>query len=105
MADNTAGPTGGIDTQRTREIQEKIDAATQTVQQNIELAAQRGEQLDHIQQQTETIATGAAQFQQRSKKLEKKLWYKNMKMTIMITIIVLVILAVIVAVIVMQKDK
>ncbi len=101
MAENAPGPVGDIDTERTRELQEKIDKATATVEKNIELAAQRGEQLDHIQQQTETIATGAAQFQQRSHKLEKKLWYKNMKMTMICTVVFILAILVIVGILVM----
>lgn len=95
MAEPQPVAAGGVDTQRTREIQDKLDQTTQAVQQNIDMATQRGEHLDNLQEQTANIAEGAEQFQKKSHKLEKKLWWKNMKMTMIITVVVIVLLLII----------
>lgn len=54
---HSAAPTPGsnIDSQKTKEIQSKVDTATKTMEQNIHAATQRGESLNELQDKTRKI--------------------------------------------------
>lgn len=41
-----------VDTEKTKEIMTKVDAATKTMEQNIQAATQRGESLNELQDKT-----------------------------------------------------
>lgn len=87
-------PTTGtsINTEKTREIQEKVTKATKTMEENVQLASQRGESLNELQDKSQAVATSSKQFSKNANIVKKNLWWKNMKFTLILIFVILCIL-------------
>lgn len=81
-----------VDTQKTKDIQAKVDNATQTMEKNIQAATQRGESLTDLQDKTAAVAAQSQAFSKNAKVVKKNLWWKNMKFTIIVTIVIICVL-------------
>lgn len=90
---------------KTKRIKGEIQEVQGIMEENINTARTRGENLDDLAAKTADLEMGANQFNQNSAKVKKNLWYKNMKMTVMLTVIALVIIAIIIGVIIFQSKS
>jgi len=99
----TTGTTVG--TEKTREIQDKVNKATKTMEENVQLASQRGESLNELQDKSQAVATSSKQFSKNANIVKKNLWWKNMKFTLILIFVILCILAGIGALIYFQTSK
>lgn len=76
----------------------KVNSVKLVMQENVDAALQNCVKLDHIERQAEELHQAAGIFNDSSRRLRNKLWWKNMKMNLIIGGSVLVIIIVIVAV-------
>ena len=63
---------------------------------NINIATQRGEQLDSLQDKTDNLAVSAQGFRRGANRVRKQMWWKDMKMRMCLIIAVIVLILVIV---------
>ncbi|KAF2479671.1 synaptobrevin-domain-containing protein [Neohortaea acidophila] len=95
-------PPGGSRIARTRSSSlltissQQIDEATNTMQNNMMLASQRGENLDSLQNKTDNLATQADGFRRGANRVRKQMWWKDMKMRMCIIIGIIILLVVII---------
>lgn len=75
---------------------QQIDEATNTMQNNMMLASQRGENLDSLQNKTDNLATQADGFRRGANRVRKQMWWKDMKMRMCIIIGIIILLVVII---------
>ena len=66
------------------------------MQSNLNKTAQRGEQLDVLNQKTDNLSTQANSFRRGANKVRKQMWWKDMKMRICIIVGIIVLLIVII---------
>lgn len=76
----------------------QVDEVVGVMQNNIQRVIEREDHLDDLARRSENMQTGASQFQEASRNLKKKYWWKNTKMIlIMVGIVVLLILIIVLA--------
>ncbi|WWC68239.1 uncharacterized protein I206_102162 [Kwoniella pini CBS 10737] len=74
-------------------VQKELDSTKQVLFNNIDKINERGQRLDHLEQQTQDLSIQSRTFNQTAKKANRAMWWKNKKWTIAISILVIVILA------------
>eukprot|EP00050_Salpingoeca_kvevrii_P017071 m.61437 g.61437 ORF g.61437 m.61437 type:complete len:75 (-) comp7337_c1_seq1:1045-1269(-) len=72
--------------------------------QNIEKVLQRGEHIDILVDKSENLATEAVRFNKSSKKLQKRMYWKNKKMCMILSLVAVVII-IIIALIIWSQTK
>jgi len=77
----------------------KKDLETVRVQmnENIEVVMQRGEKLDLLIEKTETLSNNSSTFRRNATTLQRKIWWKNMKLTIGCVIGVIILIYIIIS--------
>jgi len=63
---------------------------------NINMTAQRGENIDRLQNKTDALADQATVFRRGASKVRKQMWWKDMKMRMCIIIGIILLLVVII---------
>lgn len=96
------GATGGGN-DKTKAIQEEIDATVGIMQDNIRKVTERGARLDTLQDQTDTLAVSAQGFRRGANKVRKAMWWKDMKYRLLIIGGVVLLLVIIIVVPIMTK--
>ena len=82
---------------RTAAIQAQIDDTVGIMRENINKVAERGEQLDSLQDKTDNLAVSAQGFRRGANRVRKAMWWKDMKMRMcLIAVVVIIIIIVIV---------
>lgn len=68
-----------------------------TMRSNINVANERGERIDNLQDKTDNLATSAQGFRRGANRVRKQMWWKDMKMRMCIIagIIILILIIVI----------
>eukprot|EP01011_Urceolus_sp_BLP5_P007702 TRINITY_DN79_c0_g1_i1.p1 TRINITY_DN79_c0_g1~~TRINITY_DN79_c0_g1_i1.p1 ORF type:complete len:207 (+),score=50.68 TRINITY_DN79_c0_g1_i1:54-674(+) len=79
-------------------LQNEIDEVKDVMMENIDRVLQRGEKLDHLADQSNILASNAADFHRSARTLKRHFLMKNLKLTILIIVIVAVIIIIIVLV-------
>ncbi|WWC59762.1 uncharacterized protein I303_102324 [Kwoniella dejecticola CBS 10117] len=74
-------------------IQDQLDSTKQVLVDNIDKINERGQRLDHLEQQTQDLSIQSRTFNQTAKRTNRMMWWKNKKWTIAICALVLIILA------------
>ncbi|CAG8553631.1 929_t:CDS:2 [Paraglomus brasilianum] len=77
-------------------VQQQIDSTKGQLQETIQALAAEGQKLRVLEEQTAMLHGSAEAFVSTSKKVKKKMWWKNTKMTIILTITIIAILAAII---------
>nr|KAG5692675.1 hypothetical protein BaRGS_028475 [Batillaria attramentaria] len=65
-------------------LQSQVDEVKDVMTQNIEKVMERGDRLDDLMDKTEELEASAANFQRTSRKIRKRYWWKNKKMTLIL---------------------
>lgn len=94
-----------IDMNKTKVIHGQLDEVTGIMNQSIDQARQRGEQVDDLQNKADELALSANQFAQNTEKVKRNLWYKDLKTTITLTIVALIVVVIIVGVVALQMKS
>jgi len=98
----TSAPPRSTD-QRQADIQREIQDTVGRMKENINLASQRGEQLDSLQDKTDNLAVSAQGFRRGANRVRKQMWWKDMKMRMCLIIAVIILILVIVIPVVVTK--
>ncbi|TWU75127.1 hypothetical protein ED733_002554 [Metarhizium rileyi] len=61
-------------------IKNGLEDAHKKMADNVEEITKRGARLDHLQDQTTTLADSSQQFRRGANKVRKQMWWKDMKM-------------------------
>lgn len=77
-------------------VQNQVSEVMGVMQTNIGKVLDRGERLEDLQDKTDDLAAGALTFHKSASKLQKKMWWRNMKIRLCFLGIVLVIVAIII---------
>ncbi|WVW81485.1 hypothetical protein I302_103479 [Kwoniella bestiolae CBS 10118] len=91
-----AGQGGGQQNKKIAAIQQQIDETVNTMHDNIQRVAERGERLDALQDKTDTLAVSAQGFRRGANRVRKQMWWKDMKMKIIIGVGIAVLIIIIV---------
>lgn len=84
---------------KAKKVQQQVDDVTKIMEQNVQDAMKRGEQLEDLEAKTATLEAGSRAFTQNTGKVKSNLWWQNMKYwAILIGVIVAIILIILVAV-------
>jgi len=79
-----------------KNTQAQVDEVVGIMRTNVEKVLERDQKLTDLDDRASALQTGAAQFEQSSRKLKRRYWYQNMKMNIIIGTVVIVILGLII---------
>jgi vesicle-associated membrane protein 4 len=85
------------------DLQKEIDQTVGRMRDNINIATQRGEQLDSLQDKTDNLAVSAQGFRRGANRVRKQMWWKDMKMRMCLIIAVIILILVIVIPVVVTK--
>ncbi|KFY48448.1 hypothetical protein V495_01327 [Pseudogymnoascus sp. VKM F-4514 (FW-929)] len=80
----------------TEQLQQEIDGATAKMQHNVDKLAQRGENLNSLQDKTDNLAVSAQGFNQGANRVRRKMWASNMKWKIILTVGIIILLLIII---------
>jgi len=102
-AGSEAAPAAG--NARTQGLQNEIEGAVRTMQNNITKISERGERLDNLQDKTDHLSTQANSFRRGANRVRKQMWWKDMKMRMCIIVGVIILLIVIIVPSVLAAQK
>lgn len=97
------GPPSG--SEKVRQVQRQVGEVVGVMQNNIEKVLDRGERLEDLQDKSENLADTATDFNVRARRLQKRMWWKQMKMKICIGISLLLIILIIVLSVALKAHK
>ncbi|CAG5131389.1 unnamed protein product [Candidula unifasciata] len=80
-------------------VQAQVDEVKGVMSQNIERVLQRGDKLEDLMDKTEELEAGAATFQRTARKIQKRYWWRNKKMTLILVCVGLIAIIIIVLII------
>ncbi|KAI8912652.1 vesicle-associated membrane protein 8 [Gorgonomyces haynaldii] len=83
---------------KTQDVQNQVDEVVGIMQNNINKAMLRGEQLDTLQNKTEDLQQSSLQFKRGANQVRKEMWWKDMKLKLIIGVIVAIVLIIIIVV-------
>ncbi|KAI5292483.1 hypothetical protein KEM52_006320 [Ascosphaera acerosa] len=81
---------------RTAALQASINDTVQTMQNNIQMAARRGDHLNDLEGKSHELADSSARFHKGSKQVRKRMWWKNKKMGCCLVLGIVILLVVII---------
>ncbi|KAJ3083389.1 hypothetical protein HDU99_010254 [Rhizoclosmatium hyalinum] len=76
-------------------IQNEVNEVIGVMQNNIEKAVKRGENLESLQNKTSDLRDGAVKFKKGAVKIQNEMWWKNLKLQLIIAAIVISIVGVV----------
>ncbi|KAM0255817.1 hypothetical protein ACHAQJ_005404 [Trichoderma viride] len=86
----------GEDVSRTGHLQDQINKTVEVMRDNVNKVAQRGENLDALQDKTNNLAESAQDFRRGANRVRKQMWWKDMKMRVCIVVGIVLLLVVII---------
>lgn len=78
-------------------LREEVDQVKDIMVRNIDELVERGEKLDLLVDKTENLSASAVTFKTASTNLQRKMWWKNMRLTLGVGVGVLLLLYIIVS--------
>ncbi|XP_073077318.1 vesicle-associated membrane protein 4 isoform X1 [Manis javanica] len=75
-----SGPRFGPRNDKIKHVQNQVDEVIDVMQENITKVIERGERLDDLQDQSESLSDNAAAFSSRSKQLRRQMWWRGCKL-------------------------
>ncbi|KAK4063482.1 uncharacterized protein Triagg1_9359 [Trichoderma aggressivum f. europaeum] len=86
----------GEDNSKTGNLQRQIDETVKVMHDNMNKVAQRGQNLDALQDKTNNLAESAQDFRRGANRVRKAMWWKDMKMRVCIVVGIILLLVVII---------
>ncbi|RFU80477.1 synaptobrevin [Trichoderma arundinaceum] len=86
----------GEDGTKTGNLQRQIDETVKVMHENMNKVAQRGQNLDALQDKTNNLAESAQDFRRGANRVRKQMWWKDMKMRVCIVVGIILLLVVII---------
>lgn len=81
---------------RVGQLRGQVDDVRGVMSQNIERVMERGERLDDLVDKTGNLEQNAVKFRQTSRKVKRKMWWKNTKMTLILIVVAIAIILIII---------
>jgi len=81
------------------QLRSQVNEVKDVMTQNIEKVLERGENLEDLLHQTEDLEAHSSTFQKSARRVQRKYWWKNLKMKIILGLVVIVVLFVIILII------
>ncbi|KAK4162036.1 putative synaptobrevin [Cladorrhinum sp. PSN259] len=105
-AGGQGGASQGAGDARTDKLKRQIDETVDVMRKNVNKVAERGTNLDTLQNKTDDLAQSAQTFRRGANQVRKKMWWKDMKMRFWLILGIVVLLAIIIipAVVVTKKN-
>ncbi|KAI5946193.1 Vesicle-associated membrane protein 4 [Manis javanica] len=97
-----SGPRFGPRNDKIKHVQNQVDEVIDVMQENITKVIERGERLDDLQDQSESLSDNAAAFSSRSKQLRRQMWWRGCKMKASVALVAVVLSLVIIILIVVR---
>lgn len=88
------GPSSG--SEKVRQVQKQVGEVMGVMQSNIEKVVDRGERLEDLQDKSDTLVDTATDFNTRARRLQKKMWWKNMRMKMCVGFFIFLVILIIV---------
>lgn len=88
------GPSSG--SEKVRQVQKQVGEVMGVMQNNIEKVIDRGERLEDLQDKSDNLADTATDFNMRAKRLQRKMWWKNMRMKLCVGFFIFLVILIIV---------
>ncbi|KAF3768536.1 hypothetical protein M406DRAFT_354912 [Cryphonectria parasitica EP155] len=88
---------------RIAQIQGNMQSTINTMRNNINMANERGENIDRLQDKTDNLAVSAQGFRRGANRVRKQMWWKDMKMRMCIIVGIIILILIIVLPIVFTK--
>ncbi|RHZ68227.1 hypothetical protein Glove_296g62 [Diversispora epigaea] len=79
-----------------KQITQKIESTKSEIHKSLKDLADRGEKLDVLKEQTKNLASSSDVFKKQTRDTQKKMWWKNAKMTVILSVVCIIILALII---------
>lgn len=73
-----------------------MQSTINTMRNNINMANERGERIDNLQDKTDNLAVSAQGFRRGANRVRKQMWWKDMKMRICIIVGIIILLLIII---------
>lgn len=81
---------------KSKKVQDQVNDVTKIMEQNVQDAMKRGEQLEDLEAKTAALEEGSRAFSKNTGKVKSNLWWANMKYwAILIGVIVAIILLIV----------
>ncbi|OTF74162.1 synaptobrevin-like protein [Euroglyphus maynei] len=77
-------------------LQDHVEEVSNIMQMNIDKIMERGSNLDNLQDRSQNLSEYSTEFRNGARRVQRKMWWKNMKINIIIGIIVAIILIIII---------
>jgi len=78
-------------------LQKDLESVKVQMNENVEVVMQRGEKLDVLIEKTEILSNNSSTFRRNATTLQRKIWWKNMKLTIGAVVGVIILIYIIVS--------
>lgn len=91
----SSGKTLTIQDKKLRRVQFQVDEVSNIMKDNIEKIMERGERLEDLEEKSDSLATNADQFWSTAKKMQSRMWWRNMRVKVLLVLVILAILLII----------
>ncbi|XP_003387304.1 PREDICTED: vesicle-associated membrane protein 4-like [Amphimedon queenslandica] len=88
-----------------RQVQNQVTGVISTMKDNITKVLERGDKLEDLEEKSGELAESASQFRVSSRRLERKMWWKNCKLKLILGGIVGIILLIIIVIVVVKTQN
>ncbi|XP_034441336.1 vesicle-associated membrane protein 3 [Hippoglossus hippoglossus] len=91
------GSGAGSSNKRLQQTQAQVDEVVDIMRVNVDKVLERDQKLSELDDRADALQAGASQFETSAAKLQRKYWWKNIKMwAILIAVIVIIIIIIII---------
>lgn len=97
------GPPSG--SEKVRQVQKQVGEVMGVMQNNIEKVVDRGERLEDLQDKSDNLADTATDFNMRARRLQKKMWWKNMRMKLCVGFFIFLVILIIILSVTLGRKK
>ncbi|XP_067126502.1 vesicle-associated membrane protein 4-like [Centruroides vittatus] len=86
-----------------RRVQFQVDEVSSIMQENIGRIVDRGEKLEDLEDKSDLLSSNADYFRNSARRMQRKMWWQNMKLKIIIGLIIVAILLIIIIPIIIKN--
>eukprot|EP00050_Salpingoeca_kvevrii_P018066 m.70437 g.70437 ORF g.70437 m.70437 type:complete len:120 (+) comp7878_c1_seq1:2761-3120(+) len=84
------------DNDRLRDTQRQVDEVVGIMKTNMNKVIERDERLGNLEEKSENLREGSTRFESTSRRLKRKMWWKNIKFMLILAAVIIVLIIIIV---------
>lgn len=88
-----------------QEVQGQVGEVAEVMRENISRVLERGDKLTDLQDKSDNLNTNAEYFRLTSRRLQRNMWWREMKMRLILAVVIIVILLLIFVPIIIQQTR